>query len=94
MTEPNETRISLLEQKCSMMNKKLDEILEFIKNCNQKEINYIKDLNNIKTEQAIIKTRINVVASIFSIVLVPLIIAITPILIDHHIPTEHTHQNE
>ena len=91
--QSTETRISLLEQNFSIMNDKLDAILDFIKNCNQKEINYIKELNSIKTEQEIIKTRINTVATIFTVIIVPLFIATIPILIDHHIPQPHQHEN-
>ena len=93
MTDPTlDTRVSLLEKDGVNINSKLDEILKFIKECRDKEVNYIKELNEIKTNHSILKARLTTISSIFTIVLVPLIIAVTPILIDHHIPNEHTHQ--
>ena len=95
MTEPTiDTRVSLLEQNQNVINSKLDEILQYIKSCNKKEIDFINELNTIKTNHSILKARLTTISSIFTIILVPLIIAVTPILIDHHIPNEHTHQNE
>ena len=94
MTEPTlDTRVSLLEKDGVNINSKLDTILNFIKECRDKELNYIKEINTIKTEQAIIKTRINVVASIFTVILIPLIVSTIPVLLNHYIETTpHQHQ--
>ena len=84
-------RLNTLEIEFKGITKKLDEILDSIRESNSKDDQIKERLGKIETKHTVLQNNINLVAGIFTLIIVPLTISVIPILIDHHNPDPHQH---
>ena len=85
-------RLNTLEIEFKGITKKLDEILDSIRESNSKDDQIKERLGKIETNHTVLQNNINLVAGIFSIIIVPLTIAVIPIWIDRISAEQHTHE--